>query len=124
MPPYVGQGTSAAMEDAVILTRLLENTDDLYLAFRKFDKIRRPRIREIFGYANKSGDMRREKRPWALWAQEKMLSWVFAYVPEKWMATSTEYNAFTVPIDVDPDKEKKRSGVFISMGWNKSDDES
>jgi 2-polyprenyl-6-methoxyphenol hydroxylase-like FAD-dependent oxidoreductase len=104
MPPHIGQGTSAAMEDAVILTRLLEANDDLFLAFKKFENIRRPRIKQLFEYAATSGDMRREKSPWALWAQEKTLSWVLYLTPECWMAKPFAYDVFTVPVDVNQEE--------------------
>ena len=103
MTTHIGQGTSAALEDTVILTRLLEKNEDLLTAFKKFDKIRRPRIQDLFHYANRAGNMRRIQGPWSYWIQEKILSFVLNYVPERYMIAPFEYDASTVNIDVTPD---------------------
>ena len=43
MPPYIAQGAAAAMEDAVILARCVNQAGDIARAFRRYQDIRRPR---------------------------------------------------------------------------------
>jgi 2-polyprenyl-6-methoxyphenol hydroxylase-like FAD-dependent oxidoreductase len=55
MQPHSGQGVSMALEDAFLLSRLLEAsspTVSLSTLFEKFYSIRRPRVEKFYGYAS------------------------------------------------------------------------
>ncbi|KAJ5919356.1 hypothetical protein N7466_010299 [Penicillium verhagenii] len=59
MPPHLGQGTSMALEDVFLLSRLLESQPiELADAFSLYEKIRRPRIERISQGAVRSGNLR------------------------------------------------------------------
>lgn len=80
MPPHAGQGVSMALEDAFLLSRLLENPNhSLSEVYEKFDKIRRPRINEVAGLATSNAQMRKKTGPWGLWAKEVGI-WMYCSV--------------------------------------------
>ncbi|KAJ5328392.1 hypothetical protein N7452_008782 [Penicillium brevicompactum] len=71
MSPHAGQGTSMALEDVFLLSRLLEDSSrPLSQVFTKFDEIRRPRVDEIYMQAVKNGAARKKTGPWGLWMKE------------------------------------------------------
>jgi salicylate hydroxylase len=43
MLPFLGQGATAAIEDAMVLARALENYDEYEVAFRQYEQVRMPR---------------------------------------------------------------------------------
>ena len=47
MRPHMGQGGCQGLEDAAILARFTEDTDDLAAAFARFAVFRRPRVRSL-----------------------------------------------------------------------------
>jgi 2-polyprenyl-6-methoxyphenol hydroxylase-like FAD-dependent oxidoreductase len=47
MRPHLGQGGCQALEDAAILARFADATDDIACAFARFEAFRRPRVRSI-----------------------------------------------------------------------------
>jgi 6-hydroxynicotinate 3-monooxygenase len=47
MPPFIAQGSASAIEDAIILARILESADDLEAASRRFVAARRPRTSKM-----------------------------------------------------------------------------
>ena len=53
-----------ALEDTVLLCRLLQEKNDIATVFQKFDAIRRPRIETFFKYSQRSGES--EEGDWAL----------------------------------------------------------
>ncbi|KAK5994735.1 6-hydroxynicotinate 3-monooxygenase-like protein [Cladobotryum mycophilum] len=64
MPPHAGQGTSMALEDVFMLSRLLENSSNpLSEVFRMYEAIRRPRVEAIARISASNGDMRRTLSP-------------------------------------------------------------
>lgn len=75
MPPHAVQGVSMALEDASLLSRLLENDqrslDDI---FSTFDKIRRDRVKEVASQAEKNAQSRKRTGPWGLWFKEMAIS--------------------------------------------------
>ncbi|KAJ5370753.1 uncharacterized protein N7496_006845 [Penicillium cataractarum] len=84
MSPHAGQGVSMALEDVFLLSRLLEDPErPLKKAFEIYDRIRRPRINEIFKLAAQNAQVRKKTGPWGLWLKEVQfslamtLSWVF-----------------------------------------------
>ena len=80
MQPHSGQGVSMALEDAFLLSRLLEAPfDELSDVFAKFGQIRRPRIEKFYNMAADNGDRRRKSGIWAQWFKELAL-WAFLWV--------------------------------------------
>ena len=84
MSPHAGQGTSVALEDVFLLSRLLEDsTRPLNEVFEKYDQIRRPRVNEIFQLSAHNAEVRTKSGPWGLWFKEfcfsmlTNLSWAF-----------------------------------------------
>ncbi|OQD86576.1 hypothetical protein PENANT_c007G04249 [Penicillium antarcticum] len=84
MSPHAGQGVSMTLEDAFLLSRLLEDSNrSLPDVFAKFDDIRRPRLNEIYTQAARNAGSRRKTGPWGLWMKESAwsiysnLSWAF-----------------------------------------------
>lgn len=84
MSPHAGQGVSMALEDVFLLSRLLEDPErPLSKVFDIYDRIRRPRITEIFKLAAENARVRNKTGPWGLWLKElqfsvaMILSWVF-----------------------------------------------
>ncbi|HEU0075186.1 MAG TPA: FAD-dependent monooxygenase, partial [Dehalococcoidia bacterium] len=47
MTPYMAQGAATSMEDAAVLTRCLEASDDFESAFRLYEDHRKPRTSRI-----------------------------------------------------------------------------
>ncbi len=84
MSPHAGQGVSMALEDVFLLSRLLDDSQrPLSKVFDIYDRIRRPRITEIFKLAAENARVRNKTGPWGLWLKElqftaaMILSWVF-----------------------------------------------
>ncbi|KAJ9131814.1 Lysophospholipase [Pleurostoma richardsiae] len=81
MQPHVGQGTSMALEDVFLLSRLLENpVRSLTDVFRKYEAIRRPRVEAIARASADNGEMRKSMSPLALKMKEAAIGigfWVY-----------------------------------------------
>ncbi|KAJ5653945.1 hypothetical protein N7490_000948 [Penicillium lividum] len=61
MSPHAGQGVSMALEDVFLLSRLLEDPErPIEEVFEKYDRIRRPRVSEIFQMAAESAGLRKK----------------------------------------------------------------
>ncbi|PYH43314.1 FAD-dependent oxidoreductase [Aspergillus saccharolyticus JOP 1030-1] len=74
MQPHAGQGTSMALEDAFLLSRVLKEKDwSLEHAFARYEAIRRPRINELYQLAAKNGRRRKATGSWALWVGENVM---------------------------------------------------
>lgn len=76
MPPHVGQGVGMSLEDAFLLSRLLQASPPdapLSETFSQFDRIRRPRIEKFCKQAAERGDQRKKTSPWMHWAKEIVL---------------------------------------------------
>ncbi|KAJ5633716.1 hypothetical protein N7528_001558 [Penicillium herquei] len=59
MQPHLGQGTSMALEDVFLLSRLLERgPTQLDESFKRYEEIRRPRVEKISQSAAQSGNLR------------------------------------------------------------------
>jgi 2-polyprenyl-6-methoxyphenol hydroxylase-like FAD-dependent oxidoreductase len=58
LPPHGGEGSALAFEDAAILTRLFTSTDTTSYdqLFRRFEAIRRPRIKRLRRLSKASGE--------------------------------------------------------------------
>jgi 2-polyprenyl-6-methoxyphenol hydroxylase-like FAD-dependent oxidoreductase len=73
MPPHLGQGVGMALEDAFLLSRLMQASPPgapLSEIFSQFDRIRRPRIEKFYKQAAGRGDQRKETGPWIHWVKE------------------------------------------------------
>lgn len=76
MPPHVGQGTSMALEDVFMLSRLLEayvETKELSEIFAVYEEKRRPRVEALSESAVASGQVRRKEDPNASQSREEAL---------------------------------------------------
>jgi len=99
MSPHNGQGTSMALEDAVLLSRLLQEKNDIATVFKKFDEIRRPRIETFFKYAERSGSLRKQTGPWKQWLKEWIMWFTLKVIPESWSSMPFEYDITKVSLD-------------------------
>ena len=82
MPPYIAQGAAAAIEDAVVLSRCLENVEPegIAEAFRRYERLRRPRTDRMQVTAREN-----------IWMRFKTdAEWVYGYDP------------WTTPLDAEP----------------------
>jgi 2-polyprenyl-6-methoxyphenol hydroxylase-like FAD-dependent oxidoreductase len=78
MPPHTGQGTSMALEDAFLLTRLLKDASrPLSEVFRKFEEIRRPRTEKLSKRSSQRGSDRENRGPLAHRAKELAIGFGF-----------------------------------------------
>ena len=108
MPPHAGQGVSMALEDAFLLSRLLEhynaNIDisrSLQDVYKRFDKIRRPRVDEISTRAAGNAEMRKKTGPWGLWLKEQGIS---LYLHGSWALGMDKWGSETKYIVYDIDE--------------------
>jgi 2-polyprenyl-6-methoxyphenol hydroxylase-like FAD-dependent oxidoreductase len=64
MQPHAGQGTSMALEDVFLLSRLLDDsTRPLTELFRDYETIRRPRVEAITRLSSENGEIRKDVSP-------------------------------------------------------------
>lgn len=71
MQPHAGQGTSMALEDVFLLSRLLEDsTRPLTELFQDYESIRRPRIEAITRLSSENGEVRKNASPIGLKLKE------------------------------------------------------
>lgn len=74
MPPHAGQGTSMALEDVFLLSRLLEDSErPLSDVLSKYSDVRRPRVEAIARASIENGNVRKDVGPWALKMKEYAL---------------------------------------------------
>jgi 2-polyprenyl-6-methoxyphenol hydroxylase-like FAD-dependent oxidoreductase len=71
MTPYMAQGAAAALEDAAVLTRCLEESrgEDLERAFALYEATRKPRASAIQGNSSKNTWLKGDTDP----------AWVYGY---------------------------------------------
>jgi FAD-dependent urate hydroxylase len=90
--PSTGQGASLAVEDAVVLARTLEDTDDLHTAFRRYTEERKPRTTRVLKVGQRRGAYKAPSNPVSLFlrdlclpvalpifANESRLAWLHDY---------------------------------------------
>jgi 2-polyprenyl-6-methoxyphenol hydroxylase-like FAD-dependent oxidoreductase len=88
--PHAGQGASIALEDALRLTILIQQEQDLRFVFQNFENERRPRVERILALARRNGNQKREFSRAGAWIRDRMLKillpltvrstdWLFAY---------------------------------------------
>ncbi|EAU31463.1 predicted protein [Aspergillus terreus NIH2624] len=74
MQPHAGQGTSMALEDVFLLSRLLEDsTRPLPELFRDYETIRRPRVEAITLQSSENGEIRKNVSPIGLRIKETVI---------------------------------------------------
>lgn len=75
--PQASQGISMALEDAFLLSRLLQDPGrSIGNIFETFDRIRRPRVDEIASLAARNAEDRKKSKSWGFWFKQQV-SWVF-----------------------------------------------
>ena len=90
--PHAGQGASIALEDAMRLSRLLREGEELTVTFARFEAERRPRAERIVARARRNGNQKRELSRVSAWIRDQMLKvllplneagqdWMYAYNP-------------------------------------------
>ncbi|KAH7024839.1 uncharacterized protein B0I36DRAFT_434433 [Microdochium trichocladiopsis] len=78
MPPHAGQGTSMALEDVFLLSRLLEGTEhSVTEVIKEYEVVRRPRVEAIATTSVENGQMRKNTSPWALAMKENAIGFGF-----------------------------------------------
>ena len=73
MSPSAGQGASLAMEDAMVLAQCVRDIDDPVLAFRTFERQRRPRVDAIFRHARRNGSGKAVNGVISEWLRDRLL---------------------------------------------------
>jgi len=90
--PHAGQGASLALEDALRLTWLLQQGQELRSTFESFEAERRSRAERIVALARRNGARKREFTAASAWIRDRMLKvlipftskgmdWMYAYDP-------------------------------------------
>jgi len=71
--PHAGQGASLALEDAMVLGRLMADRQELGMTFQNFEHERRPRAEKIVAIARRNGNSKREFSPTGAWIRDHMI---------------------------------------------------
>src|SRR6516165_408634 len=90
--PHAGQGASIALEDAMRLSCLLRDNEEIAVTFARFEAERRPRAERIVARARRNGNQKRELSRISAWMRDQMLKvmlplnkasqdWMYAYNP-------------------------------------------
>lgn len=104
MQPHAGQGVSMALEDAFLLSRLLEDrTRSLGDIYKRFDQIRRPRVDEIANLAARNAQVRKRAGPWGLRLKELGI-WMYMWV--SWTFGLDKWGVVQKHLVYDIDKEE------------------
>jgi 2-polyprenyl-6-methoxyphenol hydroxylase-like FAD-dependent oxidoreductase len=78
--PHAGQGASLALEDAMRLSRLMREGQELGETFRAFEQERRPRVERIVAIARRNGNNKREFSAAGAWIRDRMFSALMPFV--------------------------------------------
>jgi len=90
--PHAGQGASLALEDALRLSRLMQDGQDLAATFAAFEAERRRRAERVVAVARRNGNSKREFGAAGAWIRDRMIKlllpvsargmdWMYAYDP-------------------------------------------
>ena len=90
--PHAGQGAAIALEDAMRLSCLLRDSEEIAVTFARFEGERRPRAERIVARARRNGNQKRELSRISAWMRDQMLKvmlplnkasqdWMYAYNP-------------------------------------------
>jgi 2-polyprenyl-6-methoxyphenol hydroxylase-like FAD-dependent oxidoreductase len=82
--PHAGQGASIALEDAHRLACALQGEHETGIAFRDFERERRPRAERIVALARKNGNQKREFSPTGAWIRDRMIMVVMPFTARSW----------------------------------------
>ncbi|KAL1849239.1 hypothetical protein Plec18170_007531 [Paecilomyces lecythidis] len=84
MQPHASQGTSMALEDVFVLSRVLQHYSNRTIndMFTKFEELRRPRITRIYNASEQNGQLWKKTGPWGLWFRE-IMAWLMFSVTSK-----------------------------------------
>jgi 2-polyprenyl-6-methoxyphenol hydroxylase-like FAD-dependent oxidoreductase len=88
MSPNSGQGASIALEDAMVLAKLIKDENSYSAAFKKFEELRRPRVEKIVAEGRKRGDDKTIVSPVQQFIREWMIRIfvnLFAEKGNKWL---------------------------------------
>ncbi len=88
--PHAGQGASMAIEDALVLARILRDVPDLEAAFATYERLRKARVERVTRMARRTGQRKTVANPLAGWVRDLMLpffiklgassmDWVYEY---------------------------------------------
>jgi 2-polyprenyl-6-methoxyphenol hydroxylase-like FAD-dependent oxidoreductase len=91
--PHAGQGASIALEDALRLAILLQQEQDLGVAFQNFESERRPRVERIVALARRNGNQKREFSRAGAWIRDRLLKILIPLSSNDWLF---DYNARSV----------------------------
>ena len=91
--PHAGQGASIALEDALRLSILLQQEQDLGVAFQNFESERRPRVERIVALARRNGNQKREFSRAGAWIRDRLLKILIPLSSNDWLF---DYNARSV----------------------------
>jgi FAD-dependent urate hydroxylase len=73
MPPSAGQGASLAMEDALVLAQCLRDVADPLQALRTYERLRRPRVKDILQQARRGGSGKALEGAFSVWLRDRVL---------------------------------------------------
>jgi 2-polyprenyl-6-methoxyphenol hydroxylase-like FAD-dependent oxidoreductase len=71
--PHAGQGAAMAIEDALVLAACLQSEADHQPAFRRYERLRRPRVAEIVKLTARNSSQKRATGRWNLLLRDLLL---------------------------------------------------
>lgn len=71
--PHIGQGASLALEDTVVMARLLKSHNDYRTAFQAFQSARQARVEKVIKSARKAGNTKTKTNPIAAWFRDHLI---------------------------------------------------
>lgn len=71
--PHAGQGASMAIEDALVLAACLQGEADHQAAFRRYERVRRPRVAEVVKLTARNSSQKRATGRWSLLLRDLLL---------------------------------------------------
>lgn len=90
--PSSGQGTSMAVEDALVLAKCLRDVPDVGMALASYERLRRERVEKVVAYSRRIGQSKAVSNPVARWLRDRIMpfalehlanagshAWLYAY---------------------------------------------
>ncbi|KAL4924988.1 uncharacterized protein BDV17DRAFT_199012 [Aspergillus undulatus] len=104
MQPHAGQGVSMALEDGFLISRLLADpTRSVEEACASFQRIRTPRVEEIYRTASDNAGARKKAGPWGQWLKEIVI-WASFSMPRGLGPQNRMLGQKYVVYDIDEEK--------------------